>query len=849
MTGTSRFRWLHLSDFHVGKNGYGEKELFEQLVDHVNGQCANGFVPSILLLTGDLAQAGKQSEYEAFRDKLLDPLLSTLEAYYGHGWTGRVFGVPGNHDVDRKADYATRDEILRQANHFLLPTAEGLEDRRPILDRFAGFREIAAAFSGTPADWLDAPSGFFADRIEHDSLTIGVAGINTAWLCKEDDEEGKLRAGPDIVKHALSALADADIKLVLGHHPITWLHADERKLIEKHFADHSVIYFHGHLHRPELDDRKFRGEGYLMVQGGAAFQAHDHPIWVNEICWGEIDFRTHQMRLQPRAWSPLNEWVLALQHFGADNIKENWACFDLPTEPAFSEETSSRAHALGEDQARFAGAQEADLRKSPKGWTWIDQNWLGQHRKTLSDEDLIRFFDGRIPDWQLALSERVPRRAVVAEAEGWLRSGAADPRKPTVVLLQGAGGEGKSTAFHQTIVQLLENNPDWHVLWRDNDVLPLPSDWIADLPDDGRPVLIATDEADNIGDSLLAFVEVLRRADHDRFHFLLAARDSDWRGSKQEDAKWRELANFQRLRLRGITEVDAEKIYNAWSGAGEQGLGRLGSMTRDNAIRRLVATSRDKEVDLAEGAFLGAMIELRFGERFKDYVRKLLDRLKDRPAPGGNLFDAYAYIAAMHAENLLFLSPPVLAGKLGCTREDMRRRIVVPLADEACGSAHGNFILTRHRAIAEAAIEIMEEEGEDRWTLITDLAEQAVRIGFAGVHVPHTASWRFKIADFLAERGDHAKASDLIETFLTIEPNDVFFLNKLAQLYRKSGDAEKAERLYRDSVERILADPSRNAALRAFFCEWSAAAGNAGVYALNIWLAGVSLSNWQDLPR
>ncbi len=269
-------------------------------------------------------------------------------------------------------------------------------------------------------------------------------------------------------------------------------------------------------------------------------------------------------------------------------------------------------------------------------------------------------------------------------------------------------------------------------------------------------------------------------------------------------------------------------------------------MSRDNAIRRLVTTSRDKEVDRAEGAFLGAMFELRFGDDFKGHVQKLLDRLKAR---GGRLYDAYAYVAAMHAENLLFLSSPVLAKELGCTEKELRREVVYPLADEASGSVQGGFILTRHRTIAEAAIEIMEEQGEERWSLITDLAEQAVRIGFAGVHVPQTSSWRFKIADLLAERGDHAKASGLIENFLTIEPHNAHFLNKLAYIYRKSGEPDKAEQIFRKSIERMLADDTFQRERRSFFYEWSAAAGNAGDYALDIWLGGVSLSDWQDLLR
>jgi len=31
-------RWLHLSDFHVGMDDYGQRKLFREICDHIKGK-------------------------------------------------------------------------------------------------------------------------------------------------------------------------------------------------------------------------------------------------------------------------------------------------------------------------------------------------------------------------------------------------------------------------------------------------------------------------------------------------------------------------------------------------------------------------------------------------------------------------------------------------------------------------------------------------------------------------------------------------------------------------------------------------------------------------------------------
>lgn len=51
-------RWIHLSDFHVGKDGYGQRKLFKYILDHLHERIASGQAPDMVFITGDIANKG-----------------------------------------------------------------------------------------------------------------------------------------------------------------------------------------------------------------------------------------------------------------------------------------------------------------------------------------------------------------------------------------------------------------------------------------------------------------------------------------------------------------------------------------------------------------------------------------------------------------------------------------------------------------------------------------------------------------------------------------------------------------------------------------------------------------------
>ncbi|WP_426994231.1 hypothetical protein [Methylomonas sp. CM2] len=278
---------------------------------------------------------------------------------------------------------------------------------------------------------------------------------------------------------------------------------------------------------------------------------------------------------------------------------------------------------------------------------------------------------------------KIPRRAIVQKMTERLNM-ATQARHPTINMILGAGGEGKTTAFLQIIEAVLHSGEDWQVVYRRNENAKLSKRMVDDLPKDGHQWLIASDDADLISDDVYHIAFGLQSNGRGDVHFLLSARFSEWRNTKINQRQWENFSGYSEEKLRGLEKEDAELVVDAWSVYEDKGLGRLSELSKQDAIERLVQESRSDQ-SLEEGAFLGALLRLRFGAGLKDHVRTLLNNLADEnkrrisPENPNNLLHAFCYIAAMHAENKPFLSKIVLAKILNIEQRQLRSKVLWPL--------------------------------------------------------------------------------------------------------------------------------------------------------------------------
>jgi hypothetical protein len=742
----------------------------------------------------------------------------------GDDYQRRVFIIPGNHDVDRtKAKAVRRYDMLHEIPTFLDPTSEGRQERHTLLERFQAFSQYPWYLEDS--EWVSSVEGFLARRLNVGSLDVGVLCINTAWFCGGANDQNNLVAGLEMVEAGLSRLTGCRPIIVLGHHPFDWLEASNSKRIRALLSKMEAIYLHGHLHKSVHSSQSLDPHPLISLQAGCAFYARNDEEWVNRLLWAGYDATLGDIFIRPRKWvQDRHEWALDADAF-ADSFrafgKDVWT---IPTRHKISPTTKTER----------SSAEPA----APDGWAYLDEHFFQERHRPVSDERIVKYFDGSAPTWEDILSERIPVRKIVEELTETILQGTKLGRSQ-VTLLLGAGGEGKSTAFLQTLHTLVHDH-QMNIVWRSNPDRGLPTTFVNSIAGRNAIWLFASDEADSLAADTYSALKAINGKSN--VHFFLTSRDTDWIEAGGNNFSWGHVCNHAERGLKGLDEDDAHAIVAAWTRLGKPGLGNLSELAFEEAVQRLLDAAR-AEATASDGAFLGAMLRVRLGVALKDHVFRLMTRLEKREIaghPGKTLLDAFAYIAIPHGLNLLFLSKSVLARAIGVEETKVRRRILLPLGEEAAASAVGPFILTRHRAIAEAATEILGKNfGWDSEDVLVELVIAAIRAGLEAELVPNLKEWRFLSTRFF-EQGNQELGVKLAAAAASTDSRNSFLAVKLAQLYREAGQPEHSVEVFRNSIQKAKGN-------RGFFTEWATCEASVGNAAVAIWLLAVSVADETEM--
>ena len=834
-------RWLHLSDFHVGKDKYGQEQFFKEILKSVREKVKAGQAPDMVFITGDIANMGKPDEYKLFHEKFFLSLMAEL------GYSDNIFLIPGNHDVDRsKAKFAAHYDVLSTTAQSFDASMEGAEHRDSLRPRFEAY--IGAAMNNRIAvksTWLSSPEGTYTHILTIRGHRIGILGINTAWLSLGDEDRHKMTPGKFLVQAGLEKLEEAgcETKIVLGHHPIDWYTDDDIEPIRSRLGQNNAIYLHGHLHRTSGRHEEGGGHPFLTIQAGASFQAREDERWVNQILWCELNYTKKRIEVEPLRWSGTHQqWIVNTDAFPPPAQKPNalrWLLRlpgDTPGESNIDE----------------------DMPDLPGEWIYVDRQFLEQesHKKP-NDEQVIRFFDGSDPSWQTILSPKLQSLSMATSLVQTLEQ-ARLKGGPGVTVLLGPVGEGKTTILKQVVCQLIKNSTEWRVLWRDDEDTMTSLDFIWELPQiEGTTWLIVSDEASNIASKVHAIVSSLHKQERRDIQFLLCCRDTDWIAASADRLPWNRFTlHYEKKKLSGLSREDARKVVENWSHFGERGLGELSKMPQyslDKAVNRLEKAAQRNEPS-KEGSFLGAMLDVRFGEGLKEHVKTILERLQQNTIRGGTLLEAFVYIAAFHSKNAELITREVLATKFDYEIGEVKTYITGPLGEEAPLSKSGEYILTRHARIAQATVEILAEppfhlDIDEKYIINLVLTIVQAYEDNPTLFGEDIAKWRFLSSSIFnlhsKERDKHKRNEEdrhnkelavrLARALIKKYPNNGHYVVNLSQLLTRSGKPEQGADLFRTAKM-----PWKD---RAYYFAWGVSEGRAGNHALDAWLAAVSLAD------
>lgn len=275
----NKLRFIHLSDIHFSFRvpGIGfdpDADIRNELILDIQKHIAEVGPATAILVSGDIAYAGKKSEFESaalWLDAVCDAANCSRDA---------VYLCPGNHDVDQQV---IRDNFMIADGQEAIRRERDLQARdKSLMDRlsqpvardlfYASIREYNEFAARYGCTFYGDKDTFAWDRdFElNDGSILRLRVMNSSLLSGLYDDEGTLFLG----RRAWTMPTATDVQyMTMTHHPPSWLM--DRREIEGALNGRSRIQLCGHEH----DQRVVPGRDWVKLFAGSVNPHRAEPNW------------------------------------------------------------------------------------------------------------------------------------------------------------------------------------------------------------------------------------------------------------------------------------------------------------------------------------------------------------------------------------------------------------------------------------------------------------------------------------------------------------------------------------------------------------------------------------------
>lgn len=391
---------LHLSDLQFGPkhrfDGTAPGSLFARLRDDfADMRERHGLVPDLILVTGDLVEFGKPSEFKQFK-----AFAEATVEYFGLP-RRRLVMIPGNRDISRSL----------AASYF--SECEG-EERTPKLPYWPKLRPYAAMFAEFYANDPDisftesSPYSIF----EYPELGVVVAGLDSTIADSHRPEDHYGFLGESQLRHFAGKLrlaADQGLLRIAAvhHHPIhpegDPANQDLRDL-KRFLGPYLNLVVHGHIHEDELN--WLDNTTPILGVGSAGVKAPQRPDEVpNQYQW--IRVTAKGLEYGSRAYVPdQKRWVddLRPDRNGTQWWQQKAVAFERVTTlanaaPAVESTTDTLARAI----ASYRASLSRELRQRPM---LVDLATYGEDSDLTHGLELLTIFVPQRASQEIPRSDR-----------------------------------------------------------------------------------------------------------------------------------------------------------------------------------------------------------------------------------------------------------------------------------------------------------------------------------------------------------------------------------------------------------------------------------------------------------
>ena len=291
--------WLHISDFHIKSEGdsFSQQEACNALTRHIVDSGESFPQIHFVLVTGDVAYSGRSEQYVLAED-IFGALATTLGVPQD-----KFFFVPGNHDVDRSINWLAY-EGARSCCAGQLEVDRLLCDQelKRVLDRQSEFWAFVSRFTNGQ-ERRSIPSGLgYTTSFFIEELPIDILGLNSAWLCGADGEDGNLLIGERQMIELIEESRDncVALRLALAHHPMDSLVRWDRAPFAQRILPFVDFFHRGHLHQSDVSLGSMPHYPCILVAAGAT---HVSRVFRNSFTVVSVQLDTGDCRIEHRDFS------------------------------------------------------------------------------------------------------------------------------------------------------------------------------------------------------------------------------------------------------------------------------------------------------------------------------------------------------------------------------------------------------------------------------------------------------------------------------------------------------------------------------------------------------------------
>lgn len=322
---------LHISDLHFKDNEVNSAISKSTNLVHAIKNKTHGITYLFIVVTGDMAYSGKQTEFELvykYLQKIKDNLLNANDQLN----IEFVFS-PGNHDCDFSNESKESIRKILRESALLKPNDIEHPVSMQITEVEKNYFDFIQKFNSYKYVNQDLSNNLFIKyEYDIDGFKISFNAFNTAWMSSKQEKQSEMVYPLHLIGQAEIEKCKANLKIAMFHHPFHWLKHQNIRNFKEFVKNNNDIVFTGHEHTvsASMIDDILDSSSIIHIEAGTIQDSHNEL----ESCFNLVVFDTDNIEpiyLNPYKWKD-DDYSHICEKDISGNIDGQKKIFELKTE-------------------------------------------------------------------------------------------------------------------------------------------------------------------------------------------------------------------------------------------------------------------------------------------------------------------------------------------------------------------------------------------------------------------------------------------------------------------------------------------------------------------------------------